>query len=290
MMVPVMLLRLYRILLTLQVSAGWMGLMIDVTTMVAVPVELVTPIFSNQLQSLLADHTQINVLLVWRKTDSNEHGVEMMKHLAYLYLVDPSIHFHYLLYSPSVLPASITIEHFPAILILTRGEVFQYEYEVERIGVTYIEEDEDEEDEEDEDKEDPQMEETQEPQLLESGVMDLLNDLAGTALNAQGSSSSLPGYVPSIVKLLKSVQSYDKATLDLIQTAIGAITDFETQKLYQSAYDLLLSKGSKGIWKEWRRVFDETRQQEDDSLVAYKNILRLFAKNFEVEFGENEEL
>lgn len=258
---------------------------IDVTTMVAVPVELVTPIAPNQFLTLLEDQTQTNVLLIWRATDSNDRAVEMIKHLAYLYLVDPSVNFHYLLYSPT-LSAALTIDRFPAIVILTRGEVFQYEYEVERIGVTYLEEEEDEEEEE---EEETQPEELPEPQMLESGVLSLINDLTGNALNSQGSSVWFPGYVSSMVKLLKSVHAYDRATLDAIQKAIKAIPDSDQQKIYQSVYDLLLTKGSKGIWKEWRRAFDESRKQDDEDQIIYKNVLRLFAKDFDVEF-ENEEL
>lgn len=253
--------------------------------MVAVPVELVTPIAPNQFLTLLEDQTQTNVLLIWRATDSNDRAVEMIKHLAYLYLVDPSVNFHYLLYSPT-LSAALTIDRFPAIVILTRGEVFQYEYEVERIGVTYLEEEEDEEEEE---EEETQPEELPEPQMLESGVLSLINDLTGNALNSQGSSVWFPGYVSSMVKLLKSVHAYDRATLDAIQKAIKAIPDSDQQKIYQSVYDLLLTKGSKGIWKEWRRAFDESRKQDDEDQIVYKNVLRLFAKDFDVEF-ENEEL
>ena len=251
--------------------------------------ELVTPIATSQFFTLLEDHTQTSVVLVWRQTDSNTEAVEIMKHLAYLYLVDPSIQFHYLLYSEPSLSASLEITRFPSVVILSRGEVYQYEYEIENVGVTYLEDEDDDEDGEDSQSDDTQSEEIQEPKMLESGLLRLINAVTGNALNYQGSSVLLPGYDSPMVKLLKSVHTYDRETLNSIQKAIETISDSKLQTIYQSVYDMLLTKGSKGIWNEWRRVFDAVRKQEDSDQIAYMNILRLFAKSFDVEF-ENEEL
>ena len=257
--------------------------------MVAPPVELVVPMTNDQFTRSISDSDHTTVVLLWRQGDDNTHGVEVIQRLANAYLVEPSVVFNYLLYNPNDLPSAlkgIQIDHFPTILVVSRGEVFLYEYQTEEVNVV----DEEEEEEEEEIEE----EEEEEKKLIESGVLDLINDITGASLSMTGSKVELPGHIESMSKLMKKVEKYDRETMDVIADTIKEIEDERMKGLYQEAYDRLMKNGSAGVWKEWRRLFDAARVEEDEEerarLKERKNILRLFAKDFDVNYFDNDEL
>ena len=253
--------------------------------------ELVVPMTNDQFTRSLSDSDHTTVVLLWRQEDDNTQGVELIQRLANAYLVEPSVVFNYLLYNPNDLPSALKglrIDHFPTIAVVSRGEVFLYEYQTEEMNVV----DDDDEDEEEEVEEAEEAE--AEKKLLESGVLDLINDITGAPLSMTGARVQLPGHVDSMSKLLTRVEKYDRETLDAIADTIKAIEDERTKALYQEAYDRLMKNGSAGVWKEWRRLFDAARMEEDEEerarLNERKNILRLFAKDFDVNYFDNDEL
>ena len=255
--------------------------------MVAPPVELVVPMTNEQFTQSLSNSDETTVVLLWRQEDDNTYGVEIIQRLANAYLVEPSVVFNYLLYNPNDLPVSlngIRIEHFPTIVVVSRGEIFLYEYQTEEMNMV----------DDDDDEEEVEEIEEEEKKLIDSGVLDLINDITGASLSMTGSRVQLPGHVESMSKLLNKVDRYDRETLDTIADTIKAIEDERTKSLYQDAYDRLMKNGSAGVWKEWRQLFDAARKEEDEEarekLNERKNILRLFAKDFDVNYFENDEL
>ncbi|KAK8812821.1 hypothetical protein WA538_002555 [Blastocystis sp. DL] len=266
---------------------GTIASFVGVKTMVAPPVELVVPMTNEQFTQSLSNSDETTVVLLWRQEDDNTYGVEIIQRLANAYLVEPSVVFNYLLYNPNDLPVSlkgIRIEHFPTIVVVSRGEIFLYEYQTEEMNMV----------DDDDDEEEVEEIEEEEKKLIDSGVLDLINDITGASLSMTGSRVQLPGHVESMSKLLNKVDRYDRETLDTIADTIKAIEDERTKSLYQDAYDRLMKNGSAGVWKEWRQLFDAARKEEDEEarekLNERKNILRLFAKDFDVNYFENDEL
>lgn len=61
---------------------------------VAPPVDLLEYLPPSSISETIKDSSHITLLFVWRSTDNNTQGVEVMRHLAWIFLVHPSVRFY----------------------------------------------------------------------------------------------------------------------------------------------------------------------------------------------------
>ena len=274
--------------------------------MVAPEVDLITPISYVQFPQYLQDYEHVNVILLWRDTDDNTEGVNVMRHLADIFLVQPHVQFFYLQYQIGGIPSALKyfrIEHFPTVAVLFRGEVYMYSWETEKVYVNFVYEEDDEDEDEDEglseeerrrreeeeEEEEEERENVGEKKFREEGILDLINDIAGTSLTLQGKSVPLPGVYKPLKKFVSEAERFDLKTMKAIDQTISNLPDevYKYRRFYRKAYKILMTRGTPGIWDEWkmavnnvRLVTDYTQKSEID---AFKNILRIFARDVEVE-------
>ena len=272
--------------------------------MVAPEVDLITPISYMQFPEYLQDYEHVNVVMLWRNTDDNTEGVNIMRHMAEIFLIHPQVQFFYLQYQRGAIPDALKnfrIEHFPTVAILFRGEVFLYKWEEEKVYVNLVDEEDEEDEENDEESgENEENEENEHPhsyegekKLRQSGVLDLINDVAGTSVNLQGKTVPLTGVYKPLKKYVDGLVRFDLEAMKQIQYTISSMPSEmrEFKRLYHKAYKILMTSGTPGIWKEWRSMIDIVRAvNEYNEMVEYntfKNILRIFARDLVVEVPSN---
>ena len=278
--------------------------LVEVETMVAPEIDLITPISYVQFPHYLHDYKHVNVVMLWRDTDDNTEGVNIMRHLADIFLVQPQVQFFYLQYQIGGVPSALKyfrIENFPTVAVLFRGEVYMYSWETERVYMNLVyEEDDDEEDEEElseeerrrreeEEEEEEEEEGAGEKKLREEGILDLINDIAGTSLTLQGKTVPLLGVYKPLKKFVSEAERFDLKTMKAIDQTISNLPEevYRYRRLYRKAYKILMSRGTPGIWDEWKLAVSNVRLVTDYSqkneIDAFKNILRIFARDVEVE-------
>lgn len=272
-------------------------LFLDAPTTPADPIDLVKPIKQEEF-TIRIGMSFPTVVLVQTGDPEDPKNVEAMKmiqHLATIYLIEPSIRFHYVTDTHSIDELSVMqFQELPTFVILFHNEiaVFHYAYN-----------------------------EYQKKKLLsEDAVIDFINDYADTDLTISGGRYTIPGRIPEVNKLIKDATAFDEKTVRSIREAVSKSgREYETSKrLYIKAIHLLKNEGMESVWKtlsELRETIriveaeeegyddddvneEENEEEEEEEgeleqlddleeLVLYRNILRSFAKNIPVGPFEN---
>ena len=222
--------------------------------------------------------------------------MEMVEHIAYNYLVEPSITFRsysFLSKNPISQLHEISFDHLPSFVILFRGEMIPFSYQYDEYQRDFV--------------------------LSETDVYDFINDYLNTDVIISGGRHPLPGRIPSVDTVIKRAARYNQEQFNLIEEAIQkATSEFDEFKpIYREALQVIQQKGVEGVWEQVNdlRKSIKTIQLEEDGmdedsedsedledsedsedledlelLNIRKNIFRAFARDIPVYSLDEEEL
>lgn len=248
---------------------GFISFFLNTSVPIAPPVELVNYIAPSAVADALKSSSQTLLILVWRPTEDATRAMEIARHIAWIFLVTPSVR---VCQTPldDALPSGVRAalgDSFPQFVIIDRGRAVPCD-------ISAVEED-----------------------MQEEALLELVNDYAGTTLSINGNHVLPPGRVESIEKLLRTVKRFDAAEIKRLRHAVRKLTDVSEsiRDMYLSSLQVLRDNGMNAIWnllEEKRKALRELEDLDEDveDLVIERNILRSLARDIEEDVEEEQEL